>query len=75
VPAPAYKAVGHIVLGHDEVLACVVCAANDDVGMGMACVVVVYCHPIELGFKVAFNFGHEVANEGFEVSELRAIIW
>lgn len=73
-PLPHAKTVGHVVLGHDEVMACVVLPPNDDVRTGMARVVVINCHPIELGFQVAFNLGHEVTYEGFEVSEFHPII-
>ena len=74
-PRPHAKAMGHVVLGDDEIFAPVVFAPNDDVGMGLACVVVINGHPIEFGLKVTFDLGHEVTDERFEVMELSAILW
>jgi hypothetical protein len=38
-------------------------------------VVVVNRHPIEFGFKVAFDLRHEVTDERFQIMELCAILW
>ena len=51
----------------DEVLAQVVLAPNDDMGVRLARVVVIDSDPIELGVEVALHLRHEVPDEGLEV--------
>jgi hypothetical protein len=33
-------------------------------------IVMINCHPIEFGFKVAFDLRHEVTDEGFRIMQL-----
>ena len=48
-------AMADIVAGHDQVLALIVPAANDDVGVGMPGVEMIDRHPVELGVEVALH--------------------
>ena len=68
------NAVGDIVAGDVEGLAVVGDAANDDVGVGMAGVVVVDRDPVELGPEVGLHLLHQIAGGLARVGQLRAIL-
>jgi len=63
-----------VVAGHHQVLALIVPAANDDVGVGMAGVEMIDRHPVEPGVEVALHLGHEVADEWLEVGKPRPLV-
>ena len=54
---------GDVVAGDVEDLAVVGDAPDDDVGVGMAGVVVIDRDPVEPGVQVVFHLPHEVAGE------------
>ena len=66
--------VADVVARHDQVLALVVAAADDDVGVGVAGVEMVDGDPVELGVEVALHLGEQVADEGLEVGEPGAVL-
>src|SRR5947207_2885314 len=63
-----------IVARHDQVLPLFVAAANDDVGVRMPRVEMIYRHPVELRVEVALHLGHEVADERLEVGKAGSLI-
>lgn len=74
LPRPHPQAMGHVVLGDDQVVAPVVLSPNDDMGVGLARVVMIYGHPIELGLQVPLHLRHEVTNEGFQIMKLCTVL-
>ncbi len=60
-------AMAEVLAGDDQVLAAVVLAAQDDMGVGMAGVVVVDRHPVELRPEVLFHLLHQPPREVLEV--------
>jgi hypothetical protein len=58
---PLTNAIGEIVAIDDQVLAQIVLAPNDDMDMGMAGIVVIDSHPIELRAKVGLDAAHQIA--------------
>ena len=71
---PGAYAMTDIAAGHDEVLAPVVAAANDNVRMGMAGIEMIDRDPIEFAVEVAFHLQHQVADERLEISEAGAVV-
>ena len=60
---PLAHPVGDVFAGDDEILAAIILAAQHDMGMGMAGVVVIDRHPIELGAQIVFHLRHQAARE------------
>ena len=52
----------------------IVLAAQDDVGMRMAGVVVIDGDPIELGAEIRLHLLHQIAHEGLEVVVVGAVL-
>ena len=67
-------AMADIVARHDQVVALIVAAADDDVGVGVPGVEMIDRHPVELGVEVALHLGEQVADEGLEVGEPGAVL-
>lgn len=63
-----------IVAGHHQVLAAVVPAAHDHVGVGMTGVEMVDRNPVQLGAEVPLHLLHEIADDRFEVSQPLAVL-
>ncbi len=59
--------VGDIVPGDDEVVAALILAAQDDMGMRMTGVEVIDRHPVEPGAQVLFHVGHQPPHQGLQV--------
>ena len=73
--SPRAETVRHVVFGDDQVIATIILTPDDDVGVRMSGVAVVYSNPIELGANVNFGLGHEIADERLEVSNFGTIFW
>ena len=71
---PVADAMGDVVAGDVEDAAIVEDAADDDMGVGVAGVVVIDRNPIELGAEVVFHLPHEVAGEAAQVAHLDGIL-
>ena len=71
---PGAHAVADIAAGHDEILALIVAAANDHVGVGMTGVEMIDGDPIELAVEIAFHLPHQIADEGLQVGEAGAVV-
>jgi len=71
---PLANAMGDVVAVDDQVLAQLISAVDDDMNMRMAGIKMVHRDPVELRSQVTFQFGHEVAGEAGQVSELRAVL-
>ena len=71
---PLPDAVGDVVAGDVEGLAVVGHAADDDVGVGMAGVVVIDRDPIELRAEIGFHLLHQIARGGAGIGELDAVL-
>ena len=65
---PVTDAMGDIVAGNVESLAVVGDAPDDDMGVGMAGVVVIHRHPVQAGLQIAFHLLHQLAGEALEVA-------
>jgi hypothetical protein len=74
LPRAHPQAMGHVVLGDDQIIASVIFASNDNMSVGLASVVVINGYPIQFGFKVTLDLGHEVTDEGFQIMELCAVL-
>ncbi|MGY4625317.1 hypothetical protein ACVWY3_003073 [Bradyrhizobium sp. USDA 4486] len=72
---PRPKAMSDIVARDDEVLSFVILAAQNDVRMGMAGVEMIGSNPVEPGAEIPLHLPHEVADEGFQVRQLSAVLW
>ena len=72
---PMADAMRDVVAGHVENLPVVGDAAQDDVGMEMARVVVIDRDPVEPGIQVGFHLPHEVAGEAAQVAQLGGVLW
>src|SRR5438132_1046436 len=66
---------GDVVPGDIEDAAVIKHAADDDVGVEMAGVVMVDRDPIEPGRQIQFHLAHEVAGEAAQVSHFGGIFW
>jgi len=71
---PSPDAMADIIAGHDEVLALIVAATDDDVGVGVPGVEMVDGHPVELGVEVALHLRHEVARKWLQFGQQRPVI-
>ena len=71
---PVADAMGDIVAGDVEDAAVIEHAADDDVGVGMAGVVMVDRDPVEAGSEIQFHLAHEVTGEAAKVSHLGCIL-
>ncbi|MAN88743.1 MAG: hypothetical protein CL555_18655 [Algoriphagus sp.] len=71
---PFADTMNDVVAVDDQILPQIVLAPDDDMHMGMAGVVVIDRHPIELGAEVGFHPAHEVAGIGRKVRQLRAVV-
>ena len=71
---PVTDAMGDVVAGNVEDAAVVEHAADDDVGVGMAGVVMIDRDPVELGAEVLFHLPHEVAGEAAQVAHFGGIL-
>lgn len=69
------NAAAEIVAGDNQVLAAFVDGAHDDVGMGMAGVVVIDRDPFETSIEVLFDLLHQSAREVFQVLVVLAVLW
>ncbi len=67
-------AIGDVVTGDDQVLAPVVLATQDDMGVGVIGVPVVHRHPVQLGTQVLFHPLHQVAGIAVQVFQVRRIL-
>ena len=70
---PVADAMGDIVARDVENLAIIGDAPDDDVGMGMAGVVVIHGYPIEAGVQVLLHLPHEIAGEAAQIAHLRGV--
>jgi hypothetical protein len=66
--------VGNIVARDVENLAVVGEAPDEDVGVGMAGVVVIDSDPVEPGAEVLFHLVHEVAGEAAQVAQVGGVL-
>ena len=71
---PFADAVGDIVAGDVEGLAVIGDAAHEDMGVGMAGVVVIDRDPVELRAEVGFHLLHQIAGELAQVGQLGAVL-
>ena len=71
---PVADAVGDIVAGNVEDAAVIEHAADDDVGVRMARVVMVDRDPVEAGGQIQFHLAHEVTGEATKVSHFGCIL-
>ena len=65
---PVTDAMGDVVAGNVEDTAVIEHAADDDVGVGMAGVVMVDRDPVEAGGEIQFHLAHEVTGEAAQVA-------
>jgi hypothetical protein len=70
---PVADAMGDVVAGDVEDAAVIEDAADDDVGVGMAGVVMVDRDPVEAGRQIQFHLAHEVAGEAAKVRHFSGI--
>ena len=73
VACPLADAVGDVIAGDVEDAAIIEDAADDDVGVGMAGVVMVDRDPVEPCGKIQLHLAHEVAGEAAKVSHFGGI--
>ncbi|MNE70909.1 hypothetical protein D3C80_1667380 [compost metagenome] len=66
--------VGDVVAGNDQVLAGVVLAAQNDVGVRVISVPMIDCHPVERGTQISLHPAHQVSGVGPQVIELLGIL-
>ena len=71
---PVADAMGDIVAGNIEDAAVIKHAADDDMGVGMAGVVMVDRDPVEAGRQIQFHLAHEVPGEAAKVAHLGCIL-
>ena len=71
---PLPDAMGDVVAGDVEGLAVVGDAPDDDVGVGMAGVVMIDRDPVELGAEVGFHLLHQIAGGGARIGQLDAVL-
>jgi hypothetical protein len=74
VARPVTDPVGDVVARDVEDLAVAGDAPHDDVGVGMAGVVMVHRDPIETGVEVLLDLAHQVAREAAEVSQFDGVL-
>ena len=72
---PVADAMGDVVSGNVEDAAVIEDAADDDVGVGMAGVVMVDRDPVEPGGEIQLHLAHEVAGEAAKVGHFGGILW
>jgi hypothetical protein len=68
-------AVSDVVAGDVKGLAVLGDAAHDDMGMGMAGVVVIDGQPVEIGFKVLLHRVHQLPREAAKIAQLDSVFW
>jgi len=71
---PVTDAIGDAVPGDVEDAAVIECAADEDVGVGMAGVVVIDSDPVELRAEILLHLPHQVAGEAFQVVEFGGVL-
>ena len=71
---PLTDAVSDVVAGDVEGLAVVCDAPDDDMGVGMAGVVVIDGDPVELGVEVGFHLLHQIAGGLPQVGQFHAVL-
>src|SRR3546814_15327205 len=68
------QAVADIVARNDEILAPIIPAAHDDMGMGMAGVEMIDRDPVELRPKILFHPRHQPAGQWLQILIVRAVL-
>ncbi len=71
---PVADAIGDIVSGNVENAAVIKDATHDDVGVGMAGVVMIDRDPVEASGEIQFHLAHEVPREAAKVAHLGCIL-
>jgi len=72
--SPPPHALADIVPGYDKILVLIVAATQYDVSVGMFCIEMIDCDPIEPCFEVGFHGAHQVTDEGFQILKLGRIL-
>jgi hypothetical protein len=70
---PVADAMGDVVARDVENLHIIGDASDNDVGMGMAGVVVIHGYPIEAGVQVLLHLPHEIAGEAAQIAHLAGV--